>query len=61
MLYVVVQKEQDSIYDTMVGIFHCLFDAEDFRNSIFDRGNYEIREVEGYWGDLINIRKEAGC
>ena len=61
MLYVVVQKNGENVLDTIVGIFPCRFDAEDFSKGLFSTEIYEIREVKGHWGDLTNIRKEAGC
>jgi hypothetical protein len=61
MLYVVVQKDNENKYDTLVGIFPCRFDAEDFSRGLFSTEVYQIVEVEGHWGDLMNIRKAAGC
>jgi len=62
MLYVLVQIEDDCKYDTLVGIFPCSCDAENFRDTCLGRRDrFKIVGVKGHWGDIMNIRKEAGC
>jgi hypothetical protein len=61
MLYVVVQKNDGLSFDTMVGVFTVEFDAEDFLKILPSNGKYETRKVKGHWGDLMDIRKAAGC
>ena len=61
MLYVLVQIEDDCECDTLVGIFPCNCDAENFRDTFFSRDRFKVVKVGGHWIDLMDIRKEAGC
>lgn len=62
MLYVVVHKNKDISFDTLVGVFANDFDADMFLTTQCNKdGRYEIRKVDGHWGDLMAIREKVGC